>query len=170
MCFTFARKIRVKNSNTFRLKVLALVSLVMGGFFFLTTLLPDCSATSRQAKMARSLSEDRLAELHAAITSLVSNVPEEDRFSGRQFSGDSIPSVFVDLDPALIRLGDYPLIRLEGCMDHHLDMRFYGVGESVEHGDHSPRIELVSGEFDVKTEVLWRPTRKSEQAGSSNGG
>jgi hypothetical protein len=135
----------------------------MGGFFFLTTLLPDCSATSRQAKMARSLSEDRLAELHAVIASLVANVPEGDRFSGRQFSGDSIPSVFMDLDPALVRVGDDSIIRLEGCMDHHLDMRFYGVGESVEHGDHSPRIELVSGEFDLKTEVLWRSKKRSEQ-------
>jgi hypothetical protein len=160
----------VRNSNAFRLKVLALFIVVMGGFFFLTTLLPDCSATSRQAKMARSLSEDRLAELHAVIASLVANVPEGDRFSGRQFSGDSIPSVFMDLDPALVRVGDDSIIRLEGCMDHHLDMRFYGVGESVEHGDHSPRIELVSGEFDLKTEVLWRSKKRSEQGGSSNGG
>lgn len=52
-------------------------------------------------------------------------------------------------------------------MDHHLDMVFYGVGEPEEHGDHSPRIVLISGEWDIKKEVLWRSSKeRSEEAGT----
>ena len=79
--------------------------------------------------MARALSEQRLIELHAAMKMNMTSVPEDQRFIPRQFSGDSIPKEFAFLKPALIRFGDDPLIRLEGCMDHHLDMRFYGIGE-----------------------------------------
>lgn len=157
-------------SNVNRLIWLLLIALVLGGFFALRAFFPDCSATSQQAKMARSLSESRLAELHATISTMMARIPEKERILRRQFSGDSIPPEFVDLRPALVRLGGLggnPIVRLEGCMDHHLDMEFYGVGEPEEHGDHSPRIVLISGEWDIKEEVLWRSSKeRSEEAGT----
>ena len=144
---------------------LLLVVVVVGGFLWLLGSFPDCSAGSKQARMARDLPTDRLEELHQAMIDLRASIPEDERDYREEFWGDDIPAQFHGLDCALVRFGgDMPLIRLEGCMDHHLDMRFYGVGESTQFGDHSPRITLVSGEFDIREEVLWqRVDQKGEQ-------
>ena len=135
-----------------------LLAVIVGGFVWLLSSFPDCSAGSKQARMARSLSASRLQELHQAMIALRSSLPEDERDFRQELWRDDLPPVFHDLNCALVRYGgDSPLIRLEGCMDHHLDLMFYGIGESSQFGDHSPRITLVSGEFDVKEEVLWRP-------------
>jgi hypothetical protein len=143
---------------------------IVAGFLWLITSFPDCSAGSKQARMARALSAARLQELHQAMIDLRASLPEDERDYRTEFWGDEIPAPFKGLDCALVRCdGDTTLIRLEGCMDHHLDMRFYGVGEPVEPGD-VPRITLVSGEFDRKEELLWhQPEPASGQAGRSDG-
>ena len=121
--------------------------------------MPDCSASSKQAKKARALSPEQFQELHRVMTELRASIPEEDRDYQNDLWGDRIPPSLRGLDPAVVRVGgDHQVIRLEGCMDHFLDLRFYGLGEKpgVVEKDLSPRIVLVSGEFDRQEEVLWR--------------
>jgi hypothetical protein len=129
------------------------------GTGLLIFLLPDCSATSKQARMARSLSQERLGELHRAMTALWAAIPEEERdFARVHFSAGQIPKEFEGLNARLVRIrSDDSIIRLQGCMDHHLDLMFHGVGEPIsQHEDPTPRITLGSGEFDRRVEVLWR--------------
>ncbi|HEY1122786.1 MAG TPA: hypothetical protein VGE67_14340 [Haloferula sp.] len=79
-----------------------------------------------------------------------------DRYS--DLFGEKIPAEFKDLDCRVLRPGGaYPVIRLEGCMDHWLDMVFFGLGEPVGTHDNSSRIALWSGEFEHIEEVLWKP-------------
>ena len=129
------------------------------GFAFLVWVFPNCDASSKQGRMANSLPPERLAELYATRAKLRSALPADERevrrFDLRQ---EQIPKEFEDLNCRVVRPGgSAPLIRLEGCMDHYLDMVFFGLGDSAARGDNSPRIELWSGEHDWIKEVLWRP-------------
>lgn len=128
-------------------------------FVILLWLMPDCSASSKRAKKARALSPDQFRELHRVMTELRASIPEEERDFQTDLWGDRIPPSLRGLNPAVVRVGgDHQVIRLEGCMDHFLDLRFYGIGEKpgVVEEDLSPRIVLWSGEFERREEVLWR--------------
>ena len=119
-----------------------------------------CNAGSWKARKARSLPEERLEALYDAMKDLRSTIPADKSFSRSKYdlTGDQIPAEFQDLGCRVVRAGtDYPLIRLEGCFDHHLDLHFYGIGEPSDRGDHSPRITMASGDSDRKEELLWRP-------------
>jgi hypothetical protein len=140
------------------------------GFALLIWAFPACDADSKQARMAKSLSRERLADLHRAMAALWSGLPKEDgEVAHIEIHHSKFPAVFDGLNAAFVRI-DFgtSIIRLEGCMDHHLDLVFFGVGEPNSPGDdHSPRIELWSGDYNRKIEVLWRPesVAKSPAAG-----
>ncbi|MEK7950302.1 hypothetical protein [Luteolibacter soli] len=135
----------------------------IAGFAFLMLVFPNCDANSKQGRMARSLSRDQLAGLHRAMTKLWDKIPKEERESAHiRFGSDQIPEEFGGLDAHLVRIRDgNSIIRLQGCMDHYLDLVFYGVGEPTSRGDHSPRIVLMSGEHEIQTETLWRPDQEA---------
>ena len=139
-----------------------LIAALLCGFLgmgLLILLHPDCSATSKQAKMVRSLPQERLGELHRAMTALWSAIPPAERDDAdMEFFEGQIPNEFDGLNAKLVRIrwGD-SIIRLEGCMDHHLDLMFHGVGEPIlQDEDPAPRITLVSGENNPGVEVIWR--------------
>lgn len=131
----------------------------IAGFLLLLIVFPNCEVTSRQARMARALSQERLAGMHLAMTKLWATIPEDERnIASVSFSGEQIPKEFGGLNARFVRIrGGHSIIRLQGCFDHHQDLIFYGVGEPTTYGDHSPRIDLHSGEHDVTVETLWRP-------------
>jgi hypothetical protein len=135
---------------------------ILGLLIFLASRMPQCGKSSKQATMARSLSQERLARLYQLMRELrESPVDDGSRFAG--YSGDTIPSEFRDLKCKRVRPSDFsPNIMLEGCFDHYLYLKFYGIGKSKESGDHSPRITLQYGEFEIVEEVLWRPERDKE--------
>jgi len=137
-----------------------MISILCGiaGFVFLTQVFPNCDASSKKGRMVKSLPPERLAELYTAMTKLRNALPPEDQRRRSDLAGEMIPKEFEDLNCRIVRPGgDYPLIRLEGCMDHYLDRVFFGLGESTGSRDNLPRIELWSGEFPVMEEVLWKP-------------
>ena len=133
------------------------VLLIVGIVAFLVSRMPQCGKNSKQAAMARSLSQERLAQLYHQMRKLrESPVDDGSKYAG--YSGHAIPLEFRDLNCRTVRPGDFaPNIMLEGCFDHYLYLRFYGIGESEDSGDHSPRITLQYGEFELVEEVLWRP-------------
>jgi hypothetical protein len=137
------------------------ISILCGiaGFALLVFVFPSCDADSKEARMARSLSQDRLASLHHAMSELWRKSPKDaQNFPQVYFSGDRIPKEFDGLNARLVRIRDgRAIIRLQGCMDHHLDMVFSGVGEGSAYGGNPPSIVLRSGEFDMKFETLWQP-------------
>ncbi len=164
IALTFANKFPVSHYRKSKVIGFAAIILVLLGVVALVRLSPDCSSTSRQADKARALSEDQFTKLHEAMTALVMSFPMEDRIIPHQYTGKSIPRDFLDLSPVLIRLGDSPLIRLEGCYDEHLDLRFFSVGEPDDVGDHSLRIVLVSGDYDMPKEILWQQKQQANKA------
>lgn len=117
---------------------------------------PNCTASSKQAENARMLSQEQLADLHKAMKELRESITFEHELERHDLMEEDIPELFrALLDPKLVRPGGYwPLVRLEGCFDHHLDLMFYGIGEPNE-DKVSPRIVLVSGEHDIVEEVLF---------------
>jgi len=130
----------------------------IAGFAFLLFVFPNCDASSKKGRRAKSLPPERLAELYTAMAKLRNALPPEKRNGYSDLSGEEIPEEFKDLDCRVVRPGGaYPLIRLEGCMDHHLDIVFFGLGEPVGSRDNSPRIALWSGEFEHIEDVLWKP-------------
>ena len=130
----------------------------VAGFVFLMFVFPDCESSSRKGRMVKSLPPERFAELYAAMAKLRNALPPDERLRRGDLSGQKIPREFADLNCRIVRPGsDYPLIRLQGCMDHYLDMVFFGLGEPAGSRDNSPRIELWSGEHPVIQELLWKP-------------
>lgn len=145
---------------------------IIGLLFFLASRMPQCGKSSKQATMARSLSQERLARLYQQMRELRESNVADKEFTTRVPTRENIPREFQDLSCKKVRPGDFsPNIMLEGCFDHYLYLRFYGIGESKESGDHSPRITLQYGEFEVVEEVLWRSekVKESEQAATPNG-
>ena len=137
------------------------ISILCGiaGFALLLWVFPNCDADSRQARMARALSQERLASLHHAMSELWKRSPKDaQNLPQVYFSQDQIPKEFDGLNAKVVRIRHgNAIIRLQGCMDHHLDMVFSGVGEGSAYGGNPPSIVLCSGEFDMKFETLWQP-------------
>ena len=70
-----------------------------------------------------------------------------------------IPSQFSDINPVMIRpFGAAPIIRLKGCMDHHIDLVFPALGAQSTAIGPPPRIILRYGGTDADRgeEVLWK--------------
>ena len=139
------------------------------GFLFLMFVFPNCDADSKKGRMVKSLPPERLAELYAAMAKLRNALPPEERRRRWDLRGEKIPKEFAGLNCRIVRPGsDYPLIRLQGCMDHYLDMVFFGLGEPAGARDNSPRIELWSGEHPVIEELLWKPETVPSAAPNSS--
>jgi hypothetical protein len=67
-------------SKSFR-SARGLVAVLCGiaGFAFLMWLFPNCDANSRQARMAKSLPPERLAELYAMMAEMRAALPADER-------------------------------------------------------------------------------------------
>jgi hypothetical protein len=141
------------------------------GFALLLLMVPDCGADSKQARMAKALSQERLASLHHAMKQLWAAIPEQERgFASMKFSGEKIPREFGGLHARWVGIHHgSSIIRLQGCFDHHLDLVFHGVGEPTGPVVEPPRIDLRSGEHAMmRTETLWRPAAGPSAGGSGN--
>lgn len=145
--------------------------LAVAGLIVLIWLFPNCDASSSQAKMARGLPPERLAELYRTMGELYGALPEDEKKYQQTLFGEKVPKEFEGLKCDVVRVGgNYPgILRLEGCFDHYLDMKFYGIGEAST-GDNSPRITLQSGEFEILEEELWRPAKPAGELVPGGGG
>jgi hypothetical protein len=97
--------------------------------------------------MARALSSERLAKLYA----------DTRPYAGTQLNHQPAPVEFRDLRPVLLKSygDDLVIVRLRGCMDHHIDLAVYGDRDFAGRSQQA-RIELWWGEHPTQTEVLWR--------------
>ncbi len=141
------------------------------GLFFLTCVLihvifaPRCDSGSKSVRMARALSQERLSSLYDQMKSLRREIiAEGDHIQAKEhigFEGAAIPPEFLDLKPRKVRPCNHiPNMMLEGCFDEFVYLKFFGIGEESDYGDHSPRIELRYAN-DAGPEILWRaPTNK----------
>jgi len=105
----------------------------------------DCEKDSETAIFARNLPKDRLGLLFQYSETLGEESSKE-----HYYDGTPLPEEISDLPIKVLRVDKRKvLFRLEGCLDHHLDLVV------VRTGDNSPRIELRSGEVPRIKEVLW---------------
>jgi hypothetical protein len=137
-----------------------LLLLALFGVVVLCFTVGSCDGDSRAANDARKLPPQRLEKLFADMERLRA-LPDP---SGSEHwgleSAAEFPPEFRDLDCLAIRSkGDAPLIRLRGCFDHHLDLRFHGIGEPDLGDHHAPGIFLNYGEVEDHDELLWSPPR-----------
>lgn len=103
-----------------------------------------CERDSETAVYARSLSAERLSALYDYSMGL-----EWSDFGGDYYD-QVLPEEILDLPIKLLRVKQRSVIyRLEGCMDHHLDLVVIKAGETAA------QIELHSGEVPRIVEVLW---------------
>jgi len=110
--------------------------------------LPDCSEGSEKANLIRSLSQERLKNLFIYSIGLDSEQRVQDYYD---LEKNPLPNQVSDLPIKLIRVNKRQVLyRLEGCLDHHLDLVVQ------KNGKNTPRIELHSEELPRVIEVLWQ--------------
>ena len=119
-----------------------------------------CDGTSIASIKARKLSQDRLKLLHQQMADLCAAQADSPTDIPLGVSEKyPIPSQFSDINSVMIRpFGKAPIIRLKGCMDHHIDLVFPDLGDPATVIHPSPRIILRYGETeaDQGEEVLWK--------------
>ncbi|GAA6140159.1 hypothetical protein NBRC116583_39070 [Arenicella sp. 4NH20-0111] len=127
------------NFKLFATTVLALASVACD--------IPDCGSNSDNANFLRSLPVERYERLYSYSVSLGSENKTHRHFD---LEKNPLPKQLSDLPIKVIKVNKrHVLYRLEGCLDHHLDLVLKKTGEN------SPRIELRSEEHPRIVEVLW---------------
>ncbi len=110
-----------------------------------------CGADAPEVRFARSLTQERLSALYESTVDLVAESPARIWQYGRSF-----PDTLADLPLKAIRMHAWGVhYRLQGCMDHWVDLVVY---EGGINGNYDPqgRIELWFGEHQEHTrEELW---------------
>lgn len=113
-----------------------------------------CDEDSRAVAAARALDGARLERLYADAEELFRKTPTS-RLGPVEVS--PIPDEFKDIDPILMRVhsdGIFPdsvLLRLKGCLDHHVDLHV----NSIAKADASITVSWGEGPT-AGDEVLWR--------------
>ena len=105
-----------------------------------------CDEGDAEIAMARGLPEQQLARLYEDA---------EPYATGVHWEGP-VPAAFADLSPVALR-SHQPgvlVVRLRGCLDHHIDLVVYIAGDDRFHNKHG-RVELQFGERPVVNETLW---------------
>lgn len=125
---------------------LLMIAIVLVGCDF-----PNCSEDAPEVAFARAMSQQRLSKLFEYNEQLL----DADAYP-TGFLDQPLPEPIADLPVKTIRsdggkrvpeLGVY--YRLQGCMDHHVDLVVY------DSRNDSPRIELWYGENPLEKEILW---------------
>jgi hypothetical protein len=113
--------------------------------------LPDCGPESAAVAKARSLSQARLAGLHAEMSRLAGQDP-----SAHSIPAELWPPAVASLHPRKVSADFAPRIMLEGCFDHFVFLQFEGTpGELTPR---TPKVLVSWGEGpNSGVETLWQP-------------
>ena len=111
-----------------------------------------CDGNDSEAVAARALSKERLERLYTDIANWGPNKHWTDVYLWDDAKGE-VPEQFKDIGAGFAErtFDGNVVLRLRGCMDHHLDLIV------VLAKDEDPRIELRYGEGPTSgQEILWR--------------
>ena len=121
-------------------KILLLLTFI-GIISFFSWPIDDCSEKAKEVAFAKSLSEKQLSTLYTDTKSFFKD-------KERIHYGGTIPSQFSKLGIMAIRVHKGIHLRLQGCMDHWVDIVVFDE-------DTNPRIELW---YDItRKDKLWTP-------------
>jgi hypothetical protein len=138
-----------KTFKNFTQIVVYILAVIIATWTLLFLIFPDCSLDSKSAQNIRSLSQERLAKLHADMERF-SKIEDDHPWGYRASEGDIMPVEFADLDVAKVHPKEANIM-VSGCFDNFLYMSFEGIDDLS-----APRIILkYSGEHESQSEVLW---------------
>ncbi len=123
--------------------------LLVVGFGILMGESRGCGKDSEAAEYARSLSQDRLAQLYNDMEIYYSQ-RKSSHEDIHMYNKEQIPETFSDLEVTRIS-PSRAHIMVEGCFDNYMYMYFNG----IENSSDKKEIILSYGEFETITEILW---------------